>query len=150
LTEIPRLRTTALNRTDLQQLAEDRVLDAGALLTSGRWSGAYYLAGYAVECALKACLAKRTGLHDFPDKTFAQRAFTHNLIELLDLAGLRVRLQLDSTPAANPDLGLNWQEVKNWDEKVRYQQRTEAQARALYRAVTDVGNGVFPWIKRHW
>jgi hypothetical protein len=37
-----------LNRAELRQLAEDRVLDARALLKEGRWSGAYYLAGYAV------------------------------------------------------------------------------------------------------
>jgi HEPN domain-containing protein len=139
-----------LNRTDLQQLAEDRGLDAETLLSSGRWSGAYYLAGYAVECALKACLAKKTSLHDFPDKSFAQQAFTHNIAELLNLAGLRIQLQLDSTPAANPTLGVNWQRVKDWDEKARYQQRDEAEARRFYQAVTDAANRVLPWIKRHW
>jgi HEPN domain len=139
-----------LNRADLQQLAEDRVLDALALLNAGRWSGAYYLAGYAVECALKACLAKQTGLHDFPDKALAQRAFTHNVVELLDLAGLRLQLRLDTTPAANPALGVNWQHVKDWDERTRYQQMTEAQALSLYHAVTDTSNGVLPWIKGHW
>ena len=36
----------------MQQLAEDRILDAASLLAVGRWSGAYYLAGYAVECGL--------------------------------------------------------------------------------------------------
>ncbi len=40
-----------VNRAELQQLAEDRILDAQALLAVNRWSGAYYLAGYAVECA---------------------------------------------------------------------------------------------------
>jgi len=45
-----------LNRPQLHQLAEDRVLDAKALLDAGRWSGAYYLAGYAIECGLKACV----------------------------------------------------------------------------------------------
>jgi hypothetical protein len=31
-----------MNRADLQQLAEDRLLDAQALLGAQRWSGAYY------------------------------------------------------------------------------------------------------------
>ena len=96
------------------------MLDAEALLTAGRWSGACYLSGYAVESALKACIAKRTSLHDFPDKTVVQKSHTHNLAELLDLAGLRLQLQLAVTPAANPALGINWQSVKDWSERARY------------------------------
>ena len=116
--------TISLNKTDLQRLADDRVLDAASTsrkpsspLGGGR---ARYLSGYAVECALKACIAKRTSLHDFPDKTVVQKSHTHNLAELLDLAGLRLQLQLAVTPAANPALGINWQSVKDWSERARY------------------------------
>jgi HEPN domain-containing protein len=139
-----------LNRSDLQQLTDERVLDAEALLDTGRWSGAYYICGYAVECALKACIARQTNLHDFPDKAVAQKSYTHDLLVLLDLAGLKLQLQLDTTRAANPDLGTNWEFVKNWNERARYQQKTEAQARELYQAVTDNANGVLQWIKGHW
>jgi HEPN domain-containing protein len=45
-----------MNRTDLQILAEDRLKDAEVLLANGRFGAAYYLAGYAVECGLKACV----------------------------------------------------------------------------------------------
>ena len=83
---LPAREPFRLNRTDLQQLAEDRVIDAKVLLDAGRWSGAYYVAGYAIECALKSCLAKRTNLHDFPDRALAQKAFTHDLQELLESA----------------------------------------------------------------
>ena len=38
-----------VNRLELRQLAQDRLQDAAVLLAAGRWSGAYYLAGYAVE-----------------------------------------------------------------------------------------------------
>jgi len=61
-----------MNRQDLQQLAEDRLLDAQALLDAGRWSAAYYPAGHAVECALEARVAKRTREHDFPDLELAR------------------------------------------------------------------------------
>ena len=134
----------------MQQLADDRVLDAEALLNAGRWSGAYYVSGCAVECALKACIAKQTNLHDFPDKTVVQKSHTHDLTELLVLAGLRLKLQLDATPAANPALGINWQSVKDWSERARYQQKTEAEARELFEAVTDPANGVLRWIKVNW
>jgi HEPN domain-containing protein len=54
-----------MNRTDLQILAEDRLKDAEVLLAKGRFAAAYYLAGYAVECGLKACIAKLTKAEDF-------------------------------------------------------------------------------------
>lgn len=56
-----------MNRSDIQILADIRVGEAKALLDLGHWPGAYYLAGYAVECALKACIAKLTKADDFPD-----------------------------------------------------------------------------------
>ena len=139
-----------MNRADLQQLADDRIRDAEALLDAGRWSGAYYLAGYAVECALKACIAKRTSQHDFPDKNTVQKSYSHDLVILIDLAGLKLQLKLDTMPAANPSLGIYWQLVKDWDEEARYQQKTEVQARKLHQAVTDGSNGVLSWVKGHW
>jgi hypothetical protein len=47
-----------MNRAELQRLAKERISDAKVLLAARHWSAAYYLAGYAVECALKACIAK--------------------------------------------------------------------------------------------
>ena len=47
-----------MNRTDLQNLANERLEDANALLASGRFGAAYYIVGYAAECGLKACIAK--------------------------------------------------------------------------------------------
>ena len=43
---------------DLQDLAELRIKEARILLDAGSYPGAFYLAGYSVECALKACIAK--------------------------------------------------------------------------------------------
>jgi HEPN domain-containing protein len=43
-----------MNRTDLQNLAEERLADSELLLANGRYGTAYYIAGYAVECGLKA------------------------------------------------------------------------------------------------
>jgi hypothetical protein len=137
-----------LNRTDLQQLADERARDADALLKAGQWSGAYYLAGYAVECGLKACIAKLTSLHDYPDKDFASKCYTHNIETLVDVSGLKSQRDADKT--ANVALGANWLIVKDWSERSRYQQWTELQARKLFAAVTDAANGVLPWIKVHW
>ena len=137
-----------MNRTQLQQIAEERVRDAEALLKAGQWSGAYYLAGYAIEFGLKACIAKLTNQHDFPDKKLAQRCYTHEIDVLVEVAGLVLQRKTDV--AANPILGANWLLVKDWDEEARYQLWTEAQARKLFLAVTDSSNGVLPWIMVHW
>ena len=83
-----------MNRADFQQLAELRLREAKALLASGFPDGAYYLAGYAIECALKACIAKRTQEHDFPDKKLVNESHTHNLTELMRLAELNSELKL--------------------------------------------------------
>ncbi len=137
-----------VNRTELQLLAEERVRDAHALLNAGQWSGAYYLAGYAVECGLKACIAKLTNLHDFPDREFAQRCYTHKIETLVEVGGLAGQRKSDM--AANPTLGASWLVVKDWDEKPRYQLWTEPQARKLFTAVTDPTHGVLQWIEGHW
>jgi HEPN domain-containing protein len=138
-----------VNRTELQKLAEDRILDAQALLTAGRWAAAYYLTGYAVECALKACIAKLTREHDFPrDRRFVEKCYTHDLDKLLDSAGLKPQQEADSV--VNLDFGANWQTVTDWSENSRYDQKTQVEAEQLLVAVTDIQNGVMPWIKNCW
>lgn len=57
-----------MDRRDLQALSKARLIEAKALLRLGLNDGAYYLAGYAVECAIKACIAKGSLRHEFPDK----------------------------------------------------------------------------------
>ena len=49
-----------VDRKELQELSKIRLKEASALLELGLSDGAYYLAGFAVECALKACIAKAT------------------------------------------------------------------------------------------
>jgi hypothetical protein len=129
-----------LNRVELQQLAEERIRDADALIKAGQWSGAYYLAGYAVECGLKACIAKLTNLHDFPDKDLAVKCYTHNIETLVVVSGLRSQRDSDSTN--NAALDVNWATVMDWNENSRYQRWTESEARKLFAAVTDATNGV--------
>jgi hypothetical protein len=139
-----------LNRTEARQFAEDWVLDAKVLLDAGRWHAAYYLVGYAVECGLKACVlgyVENTGVI-FQDRRYAEKCFTHDLETLLRAADLEAALGRDIQ--TNPILGDNWEIVKEWDVDIRYQGRSELDARKLYEAVTDNSNGVLPWIKTRW
>ena len=66
-----------LTRHDLQQLARLRLDDALFLQQVGRSSSAYYLAGYAVELALKACIAKLFQPDVIPDRAFVNAIYTH-------------------------------------------------------------------------
>jgi len=137
-----------VNRIDLQQLAEARLREAEALLNAGEWSGAYYLAGYAVECGLKACIAKMTGLHDFPDKNRTNKSYSHKVADLLGVANLKTQRDADSN--ANRVLKRYWEIVERWDETARYVQWSQAEADELFNVITDPTDGVLTWVKRHW
>lgn len=138
-----------MNRTELQQLAELRIKEARTLLDSNFHSGAYYLAGYAIECALKACIAKRTRENDFPDRDFVNRSWTHDLEKLLHLAELKDQLEADKN--SNTDLKTFWAIVVNWDEDKRYEiVVTQDEARSLCEAISDPGSGVLQWLKKFW
>lgn len=137
-----------VKRSDFQEISRMRAREARALLDAGQNAGAYYLCGYAVECALKACVAKQVRRCDFPDKDLANQAFTHDLEKLIRVAGLDV--QLDRDRRAAPALDVNWAIAKDWSEAARYDASTsEAQARDLYSAVTGK-NGILPWVRRRW
>lgn len=139
-----------MNRIELRQLAEDRVLDAGLLLANGRWAGASYLAGYAVECGLKACVLAHVEAAGaiFQDRKYSEKCWTHNLEELLALANLKPTLDADC--AANAVLSGNWGMAKDWKETSRYEQKTQAAAQRLCHAINDLPNGVLPWIRQRW
>ena len=140
-----------MNRADFQRLAIDRLADAKALLAAKRWAAAYYLAGYAVECGLKSCILARLAAGTeviFDDRRFSEKCWTHNLVQLVDLAGLTATLAADA--AADPDLLAKWDIVKEWSESSRYVRTAKAEAEELYEAITNKKHGVFSWIKRHW
>jgi hypothetical protein len=112
------------------------------------YDGAYYLAGYAVECALKACIAKGTKRNEFPDKKKVDLSHSHDLLQLIRVAGLedehRERL------AGDPDFESNWDVVKRWSEQSRYRRHREESAHELLLAVSDKRHGVITWIRLHW
>lgn len=137
-----------MNRTLFRKISRQRVNEARSLLDAGYWPGAYYLIGYSVECALKACVSKQVKRYDFPDKKLANEAFTHNLEKLVRVAGLTPAFAKDRK--SNPNLELNWAVAKDWNESSRYEITiTEAQARDMLSACTG-RNGILPWIKRRW
>jgi HEPN domain-containing protein len=135
-----------MNRTDLQQLAEERLGDAQVLLANNRYSAAYYVVGYAVEFGLKACIAKLTRAEDFYDKTLAGKIFTHKLEQLANYA----RLDIQQLGNADSDFAANWAQVKDWDGESRYETHTQTEAEQMIKAVQDPDHGVMPCIRQYW
>ena len=137
-----------MNRSDFQQLADVRIAEAQALLGLSMPDGAYYLAGYAVECAVKSCISGTFGLHEWPEKKFVNDCHTHVLADLLRLTGLDAVLNADA--AANPSFRRNWNDVKDWNEHSRNQRHSQAKAQRLIDAITNPASGVLQWIKARW
>ena len=141
------MRDIPLTRRDFQRLAELRAREAAALLRSRNPMGSYYLSGYAIECGLKACIAKMARRHEFPLKAdYVRRLYTHNLEELLKLADLDKQLENDMR--TNAALATNWAVVKNWSEGSRYQ-ISGLNGRDLHAAVAGT-DGVLLWIRQYW
>ena len=138
-----------MNRGDLQRLSDVRLQESRALLAAGFPEGAYYLAGYAMECGLKACIARQTREHDFPpDRRQVERIYSHDLNGLLDVAGLSSDLKslVDGSPAVE----LDWNTIKDWSEKSRYEQRTHEEAQALLDAIERENGGLLRWVRQRW
>jgi hypothetical protein len=109
-------------RNEFQGLAKLRAHEADILAKKHKQQGAYYLAGLAVECALKACIAKKTKRHQFPlGFDDARNVYSHKLLQLVKTANLET--QLDSEIKNNPRFAVNWGVVKNWDVERRYDLR---------------------------
>jgi HEPN domain-containing protein len=89
-----------------------RIRDARVLLKGGRGEFAYYVSGYAVECALKSCLLARL-IHTawvFENRWKASDCPTHDFEELIKLADLTNELnaRLAASAAAGDSFVANW------------------------------------------
>jgi HEPN domain-containing protein len=137
-----------VNKADFQKLTRIRIDEAKVLLDSKRYDGAYYLAGYAVECALKACIAKFTKEYDFPDKELVNKSWTHKLTQLVEVAGLEKERREKADQ--DKEFELRWGVVKDWSEDSRYTESGEKEAIQLYDAIVDPTYGVLQWLEQRW
>lgn len=137
-----------LERGELRRLVSERRREVQTLLAGRNYSGAYYLAGYIVELALKVCIAKNMRRNVIPLREHINSIYTHDLEKLVVVAELIDALK--RAGSTNGDLASNWATVAKWDEQSRYRRSSRSNAMALYRAITDEPNGVLPWIAQHW
>jgi len=128
------------DRATFQQLAELRLAEARLLLVNGLPSGAYYLAGYAIECVLKAIIAAQFLADEIPDRRLVERVHVHDLSKLLSLAGLEAEMK------ANPDLHESWATITKWSERARYEIWTQESASAILEAIGG-DEGLLRWLQ---
>jgi len=85
------------SRPDFEKLMKLRLREAKLLLDAKDWDGAYYLAGYAVEFALKIrIIAQLIKSDSFPDKKIAENFYKHELTLLRKLAVLDDEMDKDA------------------------------------------------------
>lgn len=135
-------------RADLRALAQAKIDDALLLLANGRVSNAYYLAGYAVEIGLKACVAAQLPAETIPDRALIRDIFKHDFKTLIGLAGLAGTLK--QRQDEDGGFAANWALVLQWSPECRYELSDPMSARLLIDAIRDPQSGVLPWIKTYW
>jgi hypothetical protein len=134
-----------LFRQDLLQLSEQWMQAARILLAAQSLIPAYQAGGIALECALKARIAKLTQAEEFPDRRLAEKAWKHDPTELL-AAGDLVRY-LD---AAGLPVQANWATVKDWKIESRYDQTIPlVTVNAFLDALDGQPDGILPWLLKH-
>ena len=137
-----------MSKSDLEKLALLRLEDAIFLLEANRCSSAYYLAGYSLELALKACIAKLVQANTIPDKAFMNAIYVHKLDDLLGLSGLHPAFNADTK--ADPQLAAHWAIATKWSEESRYALWDPFATASLIQAINEPDHGVFPWVRKHW
>ena len=126
-----------INVAELDNIARARIEDAKALLAAGRFDGATYLCGYAVEIALKARICRTLNWPEFPSTSGefqAYRSFqTHELDVLLRLSGQEGRIKQNHFAL--------WNAVAIWKVESRYNvvgTVQQADAAAMIQAAEEI------------
>jgi hypothetical protein len=137
-----------LKRADLRAISQSKLDDAAILFQYGRVSNAYYLAGYAVEIGLKACIAAQVSAETIPDKVFLKGILSHHFPLLIGLAGLAGPLKEQQDNDA--EFASYWAIVNEWSPDCRYETKDKMSAQFMIQSVAHPTSGVLQWIKAHW
>jgi HEPN domain-containing protein len=130
----------------LERSAWDKLNTARLLLDHGYPGDAYYLAGYAVEFALKSRIAGRFRARTIPDLALVRQIYTHSLDALAHHAGVLVALK--QSMDANPAIRYAWDTARTWNVEARYGGVSVDRARQYIDAVggTNGTGGLIAWL----
>ena len=133
------------SKAEFEYLTDRRIEEAKQLLAAGSWDGAYYLAGYTVEFAIKAILCKRFLAEVMPDKGFFESVHKHDLKGLLTTCALGADLKAQTVVRQK-----YWLTVVEWSEQSRYARKTQADAQSLIDVINDANDGILTWLRSKW
>ena len=121
--------------TVFKQVARVRLEDAAVLLGQRRYSGAIYMAGYAIECLLKWAVTCRREMIYLPADLE-----THDWDILLAETGLRPRLARGRIMR-----GIFAELAERWGPEVRYlaSEPAASQAKSLYEKLVQL----YSWVE---
>ncbi len=134
------------HRDEWKRLAQTRLDDAEVLVKNARYDAAYYLAGYALECAVKARIAGLFLEGYFPPKPkyIQDSVYTHDLDKLHVAAGLKEVFAQESE--SSDEFRKQWETVGNWSEQSRYDTQDQKTAEDMLEAA----RGVVECIRQFW
>lgn len=133
-----------MNEHDFKKLSDQNVAAAKLLLNSGFNTQAYYLAGIAAECSLKAKISSKTKQGEFPPKNTSDH-YSHDINKLLKLAGLKD--VADKEFKSQSAVGANIYTVRQWDVEARYNPGIASYtATSMVVSVTDELKGFLKWL----
>ena|SRR6185503_7875103 len=105
-----------ISRIDLRKIARARLADSNILFANGRYDGAVYLSGYAIEVALKARICQTLKWSEFPASSKEFESYrslrTHDLDVLLHLSGIENKIKTNHLT--------DWSIIATWDPQARY------------------------------
>lgn len=133
----------------LKILALERLRDAECLIENGRFGGAYYIGGYAIEMALKAVVCKKLDTEIF-DKEEVPRHISksfmiHDLSDLVILAGMAKEVQKISQE--DDVFQESWSRVSDWSEQRRYELACHAEYAEVFVISSKI---IMQWLQKYW
>lgn len=144
----------------IRNLAVLRLEEAQILARNGKPDGAFYLAGYSIELALKAKVAEQLGLPGLFDEQNTAQQFTglnelrrlvktHNLTLLLVMSGLKPTFdQWRATDVRFASFAV-W--LNDWNEGIRYRSPGAVTTTAIIAFINFLAGptGLLQWIETH-
>jgi HEPN domain len=108
-----RIGLRIIRATVFKAASGERWRDAQCLYATGRYQGAIYLCGYAIECRLKASVCALRGVESLEERE--AKRLGHELVHILDAARLSRRLK------ENEDLHTAFHKIATrWSTAIRY------------------------------
>jgi len=138
-----------VNRDNFILLSNRYMESAEELYKAGKYEVAYYLAGYSVECLIKAVICTKIGPNEFPAKNADKTHYIHDIKKLVETAGLEKELEYDCK--RNQGLEKSYMLLKDWDPKsLRYDSSriSEEIANNYFEAIKDK-EGLVLWLNKY-